>query len=175
MIFGGASSPCTGVGHEIDFTIADFVADVRAPTPSAAAELITPDQAEVRVLIEGGALELTSLMADWIRNARLSLAANERALQHLSPRVKLRNAQQQLDDASGKMQAAVRHQLILRRERVISLAAQLTAYNPLNVLARGYAVVRTPEGEVIRSVNQVQADERLLIRVSDGEFVVRSE
>ena len=73
------------------------------------------------------------------------------------------------------MQDAMRHSLTLRRERIASLTAQLTAYNPLNVLARGYAVVRTTEGEVIRSVGQVTADERLSIRVSDGEFNVRSE
>ncbi len=77
----------SGVGHEVDFTIADFVADVRAPTPSAAAELITPDQTEVRSMLDGAAQELTSLMSDRLRNTRLSLAANERVLQHLSPRV----------------------------------------------------------------------------------------
>ncbi len=73
------------------------------------------------------------------------------------------------------MQEAMRHTLLLKRERVNSLVAQLNAYNPLNVLARGYAVVRTVEGEVIRSVEQVQSDERLTIRVSDGEFNVRNE
>ncbi|CAG0935628.1 Exodeoxyribonuclease 7 large subunit [Thermoflexales bacterium] len=111
-------------------------------------------------------------MTDRIRNARLGLAANVRALQHLSPRVKLRNARQRLDDASGRMQDAVRHQLALRRERMLSLSAQLTVYNPLGVLARGYAVVRTIDGQV---VNQVQPDERLSLRVSDGEFGVKAE
>jgi exodeoxyribonuclease VII large subunit len=165
----------SGVGHEVDFTIADFVADVRAPTPSAAAELITPDQAEVRSLLEGAALELTSLMTDRLRTARVSLAANERALQHLSPRVKLRNARQRMDEAGGRMQDAVRHDLTLRRERVNSLSAQLNAYHPLNVLARGYAVIRTAANVVVHSVNQVQADERLSIRVSDGEFNAKVE
>ncbi|CAG1770303.1 Exodeoxyribonuclease 7 large subunit [uncultured bacterium] len=165
----------SGVGHEVDFTIVDFVADVRAPTPSAAAELITPDQAEVRSMLEGAALELTSLMTDRISMARQQVTANLRALQHLSPRVKLQNTRQRLDDASGKMQDAMRHSLTLRRERVNSLAAQLSAYNPLNVLARGYAVVRGADGQVIRSVTQVTADERLSIRVSDGEFDVKAE
>jgi len=164
----------SGVGHEVDFTIADFVADVRAPTPSAAAELITPDQAEVRAWIDGAAQALTSLMSDRLRTARLSLAANARALQHLSPRVKLQNARQRLDEAAGRMEAALRRGLALRRERVGGLAAQLGALNPLNVLARGYAVVRTAEGEVVRSVNQVQPNEPLSIRVSDGEFKVTS-
>ncbi len=68
------------------------------------------------------------------------------------------------------MQDAMLHNLVLRRERIRSSAAQLKAYNPLNVLARGYAVVRKESGEVVRSVTQVTADERLTIRVSDGEF-----
>lgn len=165
----------SGVGHEVDFTIADFVADVRAPTPSAAAELITPDQVEVRALIDGAAQALTSLLSDRLHRARLSLAANERALQHLSPRTRLANARQRLDEAGGRMQEAVRRSLALKRERINGLAAQLGALNPLNVLARGYAVVRGAHGEVVRSVNQVQANERLAIRVSDGEFNVRSE
>ena len=68
------------------------------------------------------------------------------------------------------MQDALKHALALTRERMSSCAAQLNAYNPLNVLARGYAVVRKENGEVVRSVTQVTADERLTIRVSDGEF-----
>ena len=164
----------SGVGHEVDFTIADFVADVRAPTPSAAAELITPDQAEVRSVLDGATQVLTSLVTDRISVARQQVAANLRALQHLSPRVKLQNTRQRLDDASGKMQAAIKHQLALRRERIVSLSAQLNAFNPLNVLARGYAVVRTAEGEVVRSVRQVRPDEQLSIRVSDGEFTAHT-
>ncbi len=161
----------SGVGHEVDFTIADFVADVRAPTPSAAAELITPDQEEVRSTLSDYAATLDALMADQIRQQRLRVQLSERALAHLSPRVKLANARQRLDEADSRMQDALLHGLVLRRERVKSLGAQLNAYNPLNVLARGYAVVRkTSSGEVVRSVTQVTADEQLTIRVSDGEF-----
>jgi exodeoxyribonuclease VII large subunit len=99
---------------------------------------------------------------------------NERALAHLSPRVKLANARQRLDEAGSRMQDAMLHSLVLRRERSKSLSAQLNAYNPLNVLARGYAVVRKENGEVVRSVTQVTADERLTVRVSDGEFTTQS-
>jgi exodeoxyribonuclease VII large subunit len=160
----------SGVGHEVDFTIADFVADVRAPTPSAAAELITPDQEKVRSTLEAYASTLDAILSDRIRQSRLRVQLNERALAHLSPRVKLANAQQRLDEAGSRMQDALKHTLALKRERVNSRIAQLNAYNPLNVLARGYAVVRMENGEVVRSVTQVTADERLTIRVSDGEF-----
>jgi exodeoxyribonuclease VII large subunit len=166
----------SGVGHEVDFTIADFVADVRAPTPSAAAELVTPDQEEVRSTLHDFAATLDAILFDRIRQSRLRVQLNERALAHLSPRVKLVNARQRLDDASSKMQDAVKHSLSLKRERVNSWMAQLNAYNPLNVLARGYAVVRKEaSGEVVRSVAQVTADERLTIRVSDGEFKTKAE
>jgi len=165
----------SGVGHEVDFTIADFVADLRAPTPSAAAELITPDQEEVRSTLGDYAATLGVLMSDRIRQSRLLVQLHERALAHLSPRVKLANARQRLDDASGKMQDTLLHNLVLRHERINGLAAQLNAYNPLNVLARGYAVVRKENGEVVRSVSQVTVDERLTIRVSDGEFKTKAE
>jgi exodeoxyribonuclease VII large subunit len=171
-------SPVTtisGVGHEVDFTIADFVADVRAPTPSAAAELITPDQEEVRSTLGDYAATLDAILSDQIRQYRLRVQLNERALAHLSPRVKLANARQRLDEAGGRMQDALKHALALKRERVSSHVAQLNAYNPLNVLARGYAVVRKENGEVVRSVTQVTADERLTIRVSDGEFKTKVE
>jgi len=166
----------SGVGHEVDFTIADFVADVRAPTPSAAAELITPDQEEIRSTLGDYAATLDAIMSDQIRQSRLRLQLDERALAHLSPRVKLANARQRLDETGSRLQDAVSHNLVLRRERVRSLGAQLNAYNPLNVLARGYAVVRKEaSGEVVRSVTQVTADERLTVRVSDGEFKARAD
>jgi len=165
----------SGVGHEVDFTIADFVADVRAPTPSAAAELITPDREEVRSTLEAYAATLDAILSDQIRQYRLQVQSNERALAHLSPKVKLINSRQRLDEASGRMQDALKHALALKRERVNGRIAQLNAYNPLNVLARGYAVVRKESGEVVRSVAQVAADERLIIRVSDGVFDARSE
>jgi exodeoxyribonuclease VII large subunit len=165
----------SGVGHEVDFTIADFVADLRAPTPSAAAELITPDQEEVRSTLDDYAATLDAIMLDRIRQLRLRVQLNERALAHLSPRVKLANARQRLDEAGSRMQDAMLHGLVLRRERAKSLSAQLNAYNPLNVLARGYAVVRKESGEVVRSVTQMIPDERLTIRVSDGEFKTKAE
>lgn len=160
----------SGVGHEVDFTIADFVADVRAPTPSAAAELITPDQEEVRSTLEANAATLAAIMTDQLRQRQLRVQLNQRALAHLSPKVKLANARQRLDEAGSRMQDAMSRGFVLRRERIGSLAAQLKAYNPLNVLARGYAVVRKENGEVVRSVAQVTPDERLTVRVSDGEF-----
>ena len=92
----------SGVGHEVDFTIADFVADLRAPTPSAAAELITPDQDEIRSTLDTYATTLEAIMADRLQQHRLRVQSSERALAHLSPRVRLANARQRLDEASSQ-------------------------------------------------------------------------
>jgi exodeoxyribonuclease VII large subunit len=161
----------SGVGHEVDFTIADFVADVRAPTPSAAAELITPDQLEYRSQLRGSIETLHAIVTARLQSERLRLASSVRALQHLSPKVTLSNARQRIDDLLIGLQAALAHQLEISRERLAGQSAQLINLNPLNVLARGYAVVRIERsGQVVRRVKQVKSKERLSIRVSDGEF-----
>jgi exodeoxyribonuclease VII large subunit len=166
----------SGVGHEVDFTIADFVADVRAPTPSAAAELITPDQAEIRSVVRGLADSLTAIVTARLQNDRMLLNSHVRALQHLSPRVKLSNARQRIDDLLASLQESMAHDLELQREKISGLSAQLGALNPLNVLARGYAVVRIePSGQIVRSREQIKPKQQLSIRVSDGEFEARAE
>jgi exodeoxyribonuclease VII large subunit len=166
----------SGVGHEVDFTIADFVADVRAPTPSAAAELITPDQVETRSMLQGYADTLTSIISSRLQNDRMVLNSHVRALQHLSPRVKLSNARQRIDDLLASLQESMAHDLELQREKISGLSAQLGALNPLNVLARGYAVVRIePSGQIVRSRKQIKPQQLLSIRVSDGEFGATSK
>ncbi len=166
----------SGVGHEVDFTIADFVADVRAPTPSAAAELITPDQAETRSMLQGYADTLASILSSRLQNDRMVLNSHVRALQHLSPRVKLSNARQRIDDLLASLQESMAHDLELQREKISGLSAQLNALNPLNVLSRGYAVVRIgPSGEIVRSRKQIKPQQQLSIRVSDGEFDATSK
>lgn len=166
----------SGVGHEVDFTIADFVADVRAPTPSAAAELITPDQTETRSMLQGYSDTLTSIISSRLQNDRMVLNSHARALQHLSPRVKLSNARQRIDDLLASLQESMTHDLELQREKISSLSAQLGALNPLNVLARGYAVVRIePSGQIVRSRRQIKPRQQLSIRVSDGEFDATSK
>jgi exodeoxyribonuclease VII large subunit len=166
----------SGVGHEVDFTIADFVADVRAPTPSAAAELITPDQAETRSMLQGYSDTLASIIASRLQNDRMLLNSHVRALQHLSPRVKLSNARQRIDDLLASLQESMAHDLELQREKISGLSAQLGALNPLNVLARGYAVVRIePSGQIVRSRTQIKPQQQLSIRVSDGEFDATSK
>jgi exodeoxyribonuclease VII large subunit len=161
----------SGVGHETDFTIADFCADARAPTPSAAAELATPDQAELRAALAGAAARLTGEMRRQIEALRNRLDGQRRALRHLSPQARLHNARQRVDDLLAAATARTRHGLALRRARLAGLSARLEALSPLATLGRGYAIVRQAEtGQVVDSVEKVSSGDRLAIRVADGTF-----
>jgi exodeoxyribonuclease VII large subunit len=159
----------SGVGHEIDFTIADLVADVRAPTPSAAAELITPDRDELAVQVGALRSALAAAIADDLHDRRAELASQVRALARLSPQAQLANGRQRTDDLLLQATASVTHLLQLRRARWSGVAARLETLNPLAVLERGYAVIRR-DGQVVRSIGQVSPGDRLSVRVSDGEF-----
>jgi exodeoxyribonuclease VII large subunit len=161
----------SGVGHETDFTIADFVADLRAPTPSAAAELTTPDREEMSSQLAALRARLASALSDDLRARRIALQSQTRALSHLSPQARLANLRQRTDDLISQATWTVSHLLQLRRERLTGALARLDALNPLAVLERGYAVVRR-DGRLVRSVSQVSRDDRLAVRVSDGEFDV---
>lgn len=159
----------SGVGHEVDFTIADFVADLRAPTPSAAAELVTPDRAEFRAQVAALRSQLVAAITDHVRDRRAALQSQSRALAHLSPQQQLANLRQRADDLISQATSAISHHLQLRRARLTGALARLDALNPLAVLQRGYAVVRR-EGQLVHSVSQVSPGDRLSVHVSDGEF-----
>ncbi|RLC89464.1 MAG: exodeoxyribonuclease VII large subunit [Chloroflexi bacterium] len=160
-----------GVGHETDFSLADFAADVRAPTPSAAAELVAPDRAELRAQVAGLAAALVTALQGVVEERRWRLAEQTRALKHLSPAVQLAQARQRVDDLLGRAEAAVRHSLTLRRERLGGLTGRLAGVSPLGTLERGYAIVCHREtGAVVRSVAQVASGDALDVRVADGEF-----
>jgi len=160
-----------GVGHESDFSLADFAADVRAPTPSAAAELVAPDRAELRVQVAGLSAGLAAALQGAIEERRWQLAEQTRALKHLSPAIQLAQARQRVDDLLGRAEATARHSLTLRRERLDGLSGRLVGVSPLGTLDRGYAIVRHQETEaVVRSVGQVAPGDALGVRVADGEF-----
>jgi exodeoxyribonuclease VII large subunit len=160
-----------GVGHETDFSLADFAADVRAPTPSAAAEMVAPDRAELHAQVTGLAGALVTAMQGAIEERRWRLAEQAQALRHLSPAAQLAQARQRVDDLLGGAQAAMRHILALRRERLGGLSGRLAGVSPLGTLERGYAIVRHREtGAVVCSVEQVAPGDALGIRVADGEF-----
>ncbi len=164
----------SGVGHEIDFTICDFAADVRAPTPSAAAELTTPNLAEVAGQLAGLRARLAGRMADDLGQRRVSLRGQARALAHLSPQARLASSRQRVDDLAAQAALAASHRIQLARERLGGMVVHLNALNPMAVLERGYAIVRR-NGQIVRSVTNVSSGDSLKVRVSDGEFDVTAD
>lgn len=163
-----------GVGHETDFTIADFCADVRAPTPTAAAQFCTPDQNELRagVLLIGRRLKRA--MGEQLLDARRRLAQDRYTLQRASPGALIAQRRQRVDDLARAVTRHLARQLELRRTRLAGASRQLYTLNPLATLDRGYAIVRH-EASVVTDPAQVSAKERINIRVRGGEFTARVE
>lgn len=161
----------TGVGHETDFTIADFVADVRAPTPSAAAEIAVPDQAELGGTLDFRRNRLIALMGRQIAERRSALESQERALGRLSPQAKIISHRQRIDELTRAASASLAHQLALRRERLRGHLLRLQSLSPFATLERGYSITRQLRtGEIVKSVAQVAAGDRIETQVSDGKF-----
>ncbi|MCL7453957.1 MAG: exodeoxyribonuclease VII large subunit [Anaerolineae bacterium] len=161
----------TGVGHETDFTIADFVADLRAPTPSAAAELAVPDQSELRQRLQAWARQAEANVEWRLRQAREVLVQQQHSLRRLSPQARIDSDRQRVDDLIRRSSRALEHNLSLHRAGVAGFHARLAALSPNATLQRGYAIVRLAEvGTVVRSIQQVRAGDRLAIQVQDGEF-----
>jgi exodeoxyribonuclease VII large subunit len=160
----------SGVGHEIDFTLADFAADLRAPTPSAAAEMITPDIDELRQVVDGLSVALTDRVSVRITEARSRVNVLARALRLLSPASQVQQQRTRVINLRERLRTAHTHGLNLWRVHLAGLRSQLDALGPQATLNRGYAVVRKADGSVVRSINGVSTGDALRVRVSDGEF-----
>jgi exodeoxyribonuclease VII large subunit len=159
----------SGVGHEVDFTIADFVADVRAPTPSAAAELVAPDWLELARLLRQQQLALVDAARQIVTSARNRLQGQQWALERVSPHMQLNNYRQQIDTWLNRAERGLQHRLSLQREQVGNLAARVATLDPRSTLRRGYAIVQKGP-TVVTQIGQVEPGDELTIQVSDGEF-----
>ena len=162
-----------GVGHETDFTLADFAADLRAPTPTAAAELAAADREELHGALQDLSRSLSHMIRSHLQAPRWQLDELHLRLQMLSPRARIRSDRQQLDDLARRGMSALSTTMLLKRTRLSSLEQRLGALNPEAVLRRGFAVVTRQDGELIRSVDQVQAGDPLQVQVRDGQFGVK--
>lgn len=161
----------SGVGHETDFSLADFAADLRAPTPSAAAELATPDRAELAARLEQQTARLERSITAVLAERRRRLERTTRSLMHLSPTARLADARQRVDDLGARADRAWLPRRRLLGQRLAGLTARLGSLNPHAVLRRGYAIVRHGDtGRIVASVQQVSPGTSLRVEVQDGEI-----
>ncbi len=163
----------SGVGHETDFTIADFVADYRASTPTAAATAAVPDIADWHSDIVGKQQELTYLMQEYLVDVRAELQRLERDLLRANPRSLLDGRRQQLDDTTELLRTRVQYLLSLRAERLQGIALRLHSLSPLLTIARGYSIVRCDTDQaIVTSIQQAHRGDTLTIQVADGHIPV---
>ncbi|MBP7756910.1 MAG: hypothetical protein KA058_00195, partial [Anaerolineaceae bacterium] len=153
--------------------LADFAADQRAPTPTGAAEMATPDSAGERQALMQADRWLTDAYLQAVQSLRASWLALQNRLDRLNPRAGIRNEQQRVDGLAERLRLAASHGMELRHSRLVGLASRLEALNPLAILERGYAVVTTEAGQVVRRPVDVQAGQPLVVQVADGKFGVQ--
>lgn len=168
----------SAVGHEPDVTISDYVADLRAATPSNAAELAVPDQDVLRQNLDAYGTAMAASLMRQIKAARQQLSVLSRSSALCSPTGYLEQKTKNLEILKNRMTAAQNQSLGQKNARYIAAVSKLDAMSPLKVLTRGYAMAQTQDGSVLRSVCQVELGERILVSLSDGKLsatVMRKE
>ncbi len=160
----------SAVGHEPDVTIADFVADLRAATPSNGAELAVPDQDALRQTLDAMAASMATAMGRQLKTARqhLNVLAGSTALQ--SPEGYLLQRKKTLELLSNRLLGSQNQQLARKQQRYIAVTAKLDAMSPLKVLTRGYAMTQKEDGSIVRSIQDVRENESVVVSLTDGQL-----
>ena len=162
-----------GVGHETDFTLCDFAADLRAPTPTAAAELATQiTMIDLRAGLQSYKTRILSATLSQLAEQKTSLSSLLSELRYVSPERRIHSGRQRVDELTRRARASLFHHFQLQSAQVNGMQRRLQALNPMAVLARGYAMVtRKDDGSVVSRL--AQAGDEMKVRVSDGEFEVK--
>ena len=165
----GSSIPViTGIGHETDFTLADFAADVRAPTPTAAAVLAVPDILEIKAELDAMQTSLYNSASQAVQERRVDTRESMHALARLSPMNQLQNERQHIDTLLDRGMSAAGYGLQLLRSRLEGNLQHLRSVSPQAVLERGFALVFSQGGELLKSARQVNADMAIRVKLHDG-------
>ena len=159
---------CSGVGHETDITLADLVADVRAPTPSAAAALVVPDAGANQHRAERAWRRVVARVRERVDARRRRLETARRLLDRRAPAMRIAVRRQRLDEARRTLDRAIARAVPARRARAVSVQRRLLALSPLAVLGRGYAIVEGADGHVRAAVADLAAGDRVRLRMRDG-------
>ena len=163
----------SAVGHETDTTIIDYVADLRAPTPSAAAELAVYDYREAKDRIQGARDRMRRTILQKVRMQRDRAKQTELKLRLAHPRQKLNEKRQYAADLENHLRALMENRLSREKNRMALMAEKMKGLSPLEKLSQGYSFVRGKDGKNIRSILQAEKGDRLAIYVTDG--VIRAE
>lgn len=174
-IFASRIPVVTGVGHEVDYTIVDYVSDLRAPTPSAAAELVAPHLDELRDEVRSLADRVYIALQNKLDEDRAGLEGVNRRLILSSPVARIVAIRRRLAELKDRNAINMHHSLELRQARVGALASRLKVLNPNQILERGYAIVsREADGRVITDTSEIREGEKLQVRVKNGTFGVKA-
>lgn len=173
-VTGSEAPVISGVGHETDFTLTDFAADLRAPTPTAAAELASPDQIELMAEIKEFAAMHTTILREYLSDLRWEHGQLENVLSRLSPTHQIDTYRQRLDESVMRQNRSMNTLLDKKSLQLENLQQALRSLNPQAVLNRGYAIItRSQDGRVVKNTSQVEKDDNIRIRLSRGEMDAR--
>ena len=165
----------TGIGHETDFTIADFVADLRAPTPTGAAVAATPDRWEMLDGVKQTRLWLLRAGSEEVSGRKVHWQELRRRLVRSAPLRQIDLARQRLDEVEERLTRVTSSELRRRKEQLESGKARLEGLNPSGVLSRGYSIVQKSDGTVVSAPGQTSIGERLQVRSAGGAYPVQRE
>lgn len=158
----------SAVGHETDFTICDFVSDLRAPTPSAAAELAVPDMREDKAFIDTVPCQCEAYLLDRIEREKAKLEIIKERLKYRSPAAIIDDRLSTVDALLASAAVSVERKINAEENRFASLAGRLDALSPLKVLSRGYSIAKTEKG-IVRSASELTSGDKFTLKLSDGE------
>ncbi len=163
----------TGIGHEIDFTIADFAADVRAPTPSGAAELVVPDRRTLLATLANAAARLRASVSRQLTRAQQRSAELTARLQRAHPGSRLRQQAQRLDELDMRLRRAWEKSLTRATQRLLLAQRGLDAISPLATIERGFAIVTKADGSVVQDARELKVGDSIEARVARGTVLAQ--
>ena len=158
----------SGVGHETDFTLTDFAADLRAPTPTGAAVLAVPNVSDLAAELNGWVLRLQQSALETLNRSAVALNEKAHRLERQSPLWQVRQDRQYLDSLGQRLQLHMRHDLQDRRAALNHFGERLTGLDPAHILRRGYALIKDSAGSLITSAKQVKLGQEIAVQLSDG-------